>query len=230
MIKSKELTQIIIAILIMSLVLSFVNLLAIPSTLDGKAYLEMLGYSAIIILVTIFAKKLSASNRGIEIEHKILGLKRWGIYARSYFKKAIPIGAILPLLLSILSQGYVKAFTFLQFDAKPLITKKIKKKSQDTHSEIEEIDLGMIAYWGLIATLALAIIADYLNYNLLAKYSFYYAIWNLIPFGQLDGMKILMASGEPIHQSSPRGSTKLTAILYFWSLILLVITGLIIFL
>jgi len=224
MFSKKESWSIITAIILMTIIASLSGLIANWNSSALGFITKVLIFSAIIITTSIFAKKAAAYIRHIEIEHQILQLQRFGIYKRAHFKKPIPLGIIFPLLLSVISSGFVKCFTLLQFDSKALPTKVVKARGFYRYSEIMERDLAQISFWGLMAVLGIAILADLFTLPDLAKLSIYYSIWNLIPFGQLDGNKIF-------HGSAPL-ETNLMFIpppLYFFSVILLVIAGLIVF-
>jgi hypothetical protein len=81
-----------------------------------------------------------------------------------------------------------------------------------------EWDLAVIGFFGILGVIILSIIANLLNIPELARFAVYYCIWNLVPFGQLDGLKILM--GSP----GLGASTKVFAPLYLLSWIITLIT------
>ena len=129
---------------------------------------------------------------------------------------------MIPLLLSFLSAGSIKMFTFLQFESKPLTEKAIKKRGKETWKEIMEWDLGLIAFYGIIALLALSLIANGIGAISLAKYTIFFAIWNLVPFGQLDGTKIFFGSRP--------GTIIPLPLLYLLTLVLTaIVTGIVLF-
>lgn len=144
----------------------------------------------------MLAKNLTALHFNIEIQHQLWHLQRYGWYERSYFKKPFPIGIILPFLLVWLSypSGFLKCFTFLQFKARPSITRVSKKTGIYRFSELTELDLAWIGASGIFACLALAIIASLFNLPNLALFSSIFSIWNLLPISQLDGSKIFFGS------------------------------------
>jgi len=187
MFAKKEVIWIIIAVLIGGF--------AIGLSSQLKPSLIGLLWAAIIILVSVIAKKIAAPVYNIKIEHKAWGWKRWGWYERSQFKKPIPLGIILPFFLSVLSLGIIKPLTLLQFDAENLTQKRVlRKRGAYRYSEINESDLAFTSAWGFWALIALAIIGNILNQPELTKYSVYYGIWNLIPLSNLDGIKLFFGS------------------------------------
>lgn len=188
MFKLKELAHIFIVILLFAFIISF---------LEGiNAYLIALLLAAIILFVNILSKKLLAFFLELEIEQKIWHFQRWGLYERSHFKKPIPIGIILPFLLSWISYpiGFIKMLTFLQFEPKPTSARKAKRHGLYRFSEMTEWHIAAIAGIGIFANLVLAIIAYIAGFPDLARYSIYFSVWNMLPIGQLDGTKILFGS------------------------------------
>jgi hypothetical protein len=155
----------------------------------------------LIIFTSVTVKKLKAPSFSIKIEHKIWEFQRWGLYERSRFKKPVPMGLIFPFFLGIFSLGYLKPFVFLQFDFEDDLNRR--KLSQKGYKRavrkdyLNQEDYGYTSAWGFYAVLFLAIIGGSLSfqYNLefgadLAKFSIYYGLWNLVPFGQLDGSRL----------------------------------------
>lgn len=187
MFTTKEISWIIIAILIMGFIIS------LPKLSISSPYVFLT--AAIIILTSVLTKKIASSHYSIKIEHRIWSFKRWGWYERSKFKKPIPIGLILPFFVSFLSLGIIKILTLLQFDAKNLPKKRVlKKRGAHRYSEINESDLAFTSAWGFWALIVLAIIGYLINQPELTKYSVYYGIWNLIPISNLDGSKLFFGS------------------------------------
>ena len=203
---------IVIAIILMSLII----------ILHEKSlnFLWITIVSALTVLVSVFCKKLTAKIIDIKIEHKIWIFQRWWIGKSSHLKNPVPTGVIIPAILSLISNGFITCFSLLQFESKALPGKAVKKYGTKRFSEIMDWDLCMIGFYGILGLLFLSIIAKIFpftlsgfNLMLLSKYSFYYAIWNLLPISSLDGAKMFFGSSR----------------LYIFTLILTTITGLIIF-
>ena len=187
MFTTKEVIWVLIAILIGGFVIGLSSSLR-PSLIG-------LLWVAIIILVSVTAKKITAPIYSLKIEHKVWGWQRWGWYERSEFKKPMPLGIIFPFFISVLSLGIIKPLTLLQFDAENLTKSRVlKKRGTYRYSEINEGDLAFTAAWGFWALLLLSIIALLIKQPELMRYSIYYGLWNLIPFGQLDGSKLFFGS------------------------------------
>jgi hypothetical protein len=188
MFKLKELAHILLVLILFAFIISF---------LQGiNAYLIALAFAASILFVNIISKKLLAAHFDCTIEQKIWHFQRWGLYERSKFKKAIPIGIILPFLLSWISYptGFIRMLTFLQFEPKPTAAKAAKRHGLYRFSEMTEWQIAAIAGIGIFANFVLAVIAYLVGYPDLARYSIYFSVWNMIPLGQLDGCKILFGS------------------------------------
>jgi hypothetical protein len=212
MFKKRELLLIAFGILVMALVLMFQK-----NILLTEKFADYLIISLIVIFTSILAKKITARIIDTNLEISILEFQRYWITRKSYLKKPLPAGILLPILLSFLSAGYVKFLAFFQFSAEALPSKVTKKYGSRRFSTVTEWDYSLICFYSLVAVWLLAIIASLLASKLspnlpfaeLAKYAFYYSLCNLIPLGQLDGLKLLMGS-KP---------------LYIFSFILLVLTG-----
>lgn len=203
MFTKKELTWIIIAIIILTFVIG-ISANIQEKTAEVSLIVPLIS-STLIILTTTITKKLVSPIFNIEIEHKIWEFKRYGIYKRAYLKKPFPIGLILPVSLSLISLGFIKFMALLQFDFKNIPSKRILKQRGYARSvrkeEINDSDIGLTAAWGFYSLFLLAIISSILGISTniaifpeLAKYSIYYGLWNLIPFGQLDGSKLFFGS------------------------------------
>jgi len=193
MFKLKEALHIIIAAILFAFVISFL------SGLD--AFLISLLVAFIILAVNILAKKITAHYLETEIEHKIWHFQRYGFYDRSYFRKPIPAGILLPFIAVWLSYpyGFLKVLTFLQFDPKASSARVAKRHGLYRYSELTEFHIAAIAASGIFATLILAVISyffgGYADWILtLTSFSVYYSLWNLIPISQLDGCKLFFGS------------------------------------
>ncbi len=193
MLKLNELINILIAIILFAFVINFLK--------DFASFLSALLIAFIILAVNVLSKKLIAYYLEAEIEQKILHFQRWGWYKRSYFKKPIPIGIILPFALVWFSYpaGFLKMLTFLQFDVSPTSGRAAKRHGLYRFTEMTEWHIASIAGIGIFMNLVLAALAYFLGgyanwIPILGKFSIYYAIWNLLPLGQLDGSKIFFGS------------------------------------
>lgn len=154
----------------------------------------------IIILTTIITKKIAANRFCIKIEHSLFKFERWGWYRRSYLKKPFPMGLVLPFGLAFFTLSFIKPLTFFQFDAENNLRKRLQRKRgniNDRRIEINESDLGFTAAWGFYSLIVVSIIGIILSFRELALYPLYYILWNMIPWQNLDGIKLFF--GSPIN-------------------------------
>jgi len=214
MITKKEYIPIIVSIALFTLLLTYSK--SIFSFEKIPVYFLI---SVIIIFTSIIAKKITAKKINVEIEHKIWEFQRYGIGKGSHLKYPILAGFFLPAILAVISGGFIKFLTFLEFNSKELPGKATKRFGIKRFSTMLEWDDARIAFYGLLAVMALAILAKFFisvqafPFFEFSKYVLYFAIYNIVPFSTLDGMKILMGSRP----------------LYVLSLGLLILTGLIVF-
>ena len=195
MFTKKELTWMIIVIIIFEFViaLGYKNSFLILDLSRPEKFLVPI----LIIFITVIAKKLAAPHYSIKIEHSGWKIQRFGYYSRSYFKKPFPIGIVLPFFLAFFTLGFIKPLTFLQFDAEDDYRKRIQKKYGDTKFRklhINESDLNLTAFWGFFSLTGLSIIGIILGFRELALYPIYYSFWNLVPYENLDGLKMFLGN------------------------------------
>ena len=180
MFKSDELIHILLAVLIISFVIG----LAINS------FLTAVVFAIIILFANILAKKAMAYFLDCGIKIKIWYMQRYGIYERSKFKYPVPMGVILPFIISILSIGQIVWLAVTEFEIYPLKSRASKKIGLYRFSELTESHINQIASCGIVANLALAILAYLYGSPSLARYSIYFASFNMLPISNLDGSKI----------------------------------------
>jgi len=205
--EKKEVSIIIITIVLMSLILLLHE--------KSSNFLWIAIISAIIILVSVFCKKLTAKIIDIKIEHKFWQVERVWFGKGRHLKNPVPAGIITPALFPLLPYLKWVCFSFLQFESKALPGKAVKKYGTKRFSSVTEFDLSMISFYGILGVLIISILAKLtttsfpsLQLILLSKYSLYYAIWNILPISQLDGAKLFFGSSR----------------LFFFTLILLAIS------
>ena len=196
--------EIVIAFIVI-IIGAFISFIPVIPTDNIQEILAGLIIFAIIIAVNFTAKKLAAQRYSIRIEHKFWEIYRFGFYEGYHFKKPIPLGVILPFFFAILSLGYIKPFTFFQFEAVDVPNKRIVKqvgwKKALRKDYMGDYDLAYTSAWGFYALLGVAVIAtavykflDFSYSHDLLKYSVFYGFWNLLPLGQLDGSKVFFGA------------------------------------
>jgi Zn-dependent protease len=187
MLKQKELTAVLVASLVLALVAT-VRSLASPQ--GFLTFIYTLVSIIIIILLNIFAKKMTASYYQSEIETRIWKIKRYGFKPRKYFKSPFLAGVFVPLALGILTLGNLIWMAVLVFDVKPKVSRAARRHSYYTFSAMTEWHLALIAASGIAINLVLAVIGYLINQPEFAKLNIFYAFFNLLPISDLDGNKI----------------------------------------
>jgi hypothetical protein len=176
---------IIIVVLSLSLVLS-------SDLIDNwKIIFTTLFAVSLVVLLNVFAKKITAYFLDSEIEMKIWEIGRFGGN-----KKPFLLGAFLPLISKIILFPF-KNFVWmasLVFDVKPKTYRAAKRFGLYTFSDVTEYEFGLIAASGILINLVLSAIGYFSGFPLLARLSMYYAFFNILPLSELDGNKILFGS------------------------------------
>lgn len=188
MFNGKELLIIVIALLVLAYSVSLVDL--------NMFFINLL-LIAIIVAISLIAKKMTARHYETDIKVKFWGVQQFGLRENWKFKQPFPVGIFLPIILSFASYGHFYWLAALQFDEKPLPGRRAKRHGYYSFSELTEWHIGLIAASGVIACLIAAVIAYFIDYPYFmnfAKLSFLYAVYSLLPFGKLDGTKIFFGS------------------------------------
>ncbi len=147
-----------------------------------------------VILVNILAKKIAGFYFGSSIESRIWEVERFGFKPHHHFRKPLPAGLLFPIIFSVLSFGYVVWMAPLVFDIKAKVYKAARRYGIYTFSEISEWHIGLIAVAGIVANLFFAIIGYLIGFEDFARLNVYFAFFNMLPFSDLDGNKILFGS------------------------------------
>jgi len=84
------------------------------------------------------AKKIAAFYLDSEIEIRLWELKRYWYRKHDYFKKPIPAGAFMPLIVTVLTYGYTTWLAPLVFEVKPTIYRAARRWGLYTFSEMTE--------------------------------------------------------------------------------------------
>lgn len=172
------------------IVLAFVIALTDLKTLFFTALI----YITIIILLNIFTKKLMGEYLDTEVEIKAWEMKRYWFRKHDYFKKPIPIGLILPIVLKVITAGFLNWTASLSYDVKAKIYRKAKRHGLYAFTDISEAQIGVIAGVALIINLIAALIGYLIGFPDFAKLSLAFVFFSLIPLSELDGNKIFFGS------------------------------------
>jgi len=168
--KQLEFLHIISAILILTVAAGFS--LIVKSELEKLAQVFL--FSIIIIIISVLAKKIISYSLDADVEHEIWQMQNFGLTKNFQTKKPIPIGAIFPLLLSVLSLGIIKFSAILTYETRALKYRASKRFGPFSYTEMTDRHNAIIGASSTVALLILSIIAYLLpgtNLEYLAKLS-----------------------------------------------------------
>ncbi len=197
--KSNEIGHILIAIIILTLAAGLESIIAS----QWEKLILIFAFSAIIILIAVFTKKLAAYLLDSDIEHEIWNISPsslnlgWHILSgkkSAPFKKPLPIGFLLPLLISIIFLGTIKLTTLLTYETRALKYRASKRFGFYSYTSMTDLHNGLIGAAGTISLLIIAALAYLTDLGELAKLSIYYTFWNILPISKLDGAQIFFGS------------------------------------
>ena len=191
--ESREFSHIVLAILVLSAVQGF----AFVIESDWSMFAVIFAFSAITIIVSIVAKKLTAYSLDADVEHEIWGVQHIGFSKSSKLKQPIPAGFIFPIFFSIFSLGIVKLSSILTYEARALKYRASKRFGPSSYTEMTEWHNALIGAGGVVALIFAAVVFYFVpssNLEILSKVMLYYAFWNLIPISKLDGAQIFFGS------------------------------------
>jgi len=185
--KFNEFLHLAIVIMVLAFSVSLKNLNTIK-------FLYSILFFVIIFFVYIAAKKAAAYYLQASVETRIWSFQRYGIKERSYFKTPIPAGIILPFVLSILSLGNFYWLASTQSEITARKSRVIKKHDFYSFSEMTEFHIGLIPAAGIFACLILAFVSYFIGQGELGRLAIFFASFNMIPLGNLDGTKTFFGS------------------------------------
>ena len=186
MLNLKEVSSIIIATLIIGI------------TINLFKGIEALLYTILavfcVVLVNILAKKIASFYLDSEIEVGLWKIERYGFKPSQYFKKAIHVGIILPILVSLVSLGNVLWMASLIFEVKPKIYGSAKRHGLYSYSEMTEDHIGLMAAAGVAANLVFAVVGYLLGFTEFSRLNIFFAFFNMLPLSDLDGNKVFFGN------------------------------------
>ncbi|HIG52359.1 hypothetical protein CXT76_00270 [Candidatus Parvarchaeota archaeon] len=193
--KKKEIIHIFLAILVLTIVISFSKLIEQNYNDLGIYFLFALG----IISINICAKKLMARTLDSDVTHEIWRFSRFGFKPDQHFKKGISAGVIFPLVFTAFSLGMLKVMTLLTYNTKILKRRAAKRFGLYSFTEMTDWHTSLIGGAGILATLLIAFLGYWLPLpaelgDIIFKTASYYAFFNLVPFSKLDGSQIFFGS------------------------------------
>lgn len=147
----------------------------------------------IIISANVLIKKIVGYFLEIDVKTKFWSWYQFGFRKDAHFKKPVPM-LWLPLLLSLITNGFLQWLGILEFDIKPKTERVAKRHGLYRFTQLTEWHIAWIATWGIILNFILAIIGYIAGFELFTKLSIYFIAWSIIPIAGLDGSKIFFSS------------------------------------
>ncbi|PIN93014.1 hypothetical protein COU54_04650 [Candidatus Pacearchaeota archaeon CG10_big_fil_rev_8_21_14_0_10_31_24] len=192
---SSELIPILIAIITLTIIISFKDLFSQNLSNLSKYFLS----SIIIILIAVFSKKISANFLELNVTHKTWFVSRWGHKIQDTLKTPAPFGIILPLILSLFSLGSIKLMTLLTYETTQKSQRNVKMfQHVAPYTEQTDFHIMLVGASSIVSLLILSLILFLIPSNstllMLGKFSTFYALSNLMPFSRLDGAHIFYGS------------------------------------
>ncbi len=180
----------IVSVVAVGIVLAF----TISLLKSWTAFFIALGAILLVMVLNITAKKLASYYFDSEINIKIWEIERGGYRSSWRFKRSFPAGVFFPILLTGITAGYATWLAPLVFDIKAKVYRAAKRHGVYSFSEMTEFHIGLIAAAGIAINLIVAIIGYFLGFPLFSKLNIYYALFNMIPWADLDGNKIFFGN------------------------------------
>jgi len=188
--KEKELINIILAIILLSLIISMDRLLNFDFFYLGTGLL----FAFIIISIYVSSRKLMASWLDASVEHHLWKIRRYGFAPKRHFKRPFQ-ASIIPLVVSIITAGFLKPMTLLMFETSALKRRAAKRHGYYSYTEMTDFHTALIGASGIVSVLILSLISYWIPaLEELARMSAFFALWNLIPISKLDGSQIYFGS------------------------------------
>ncbi len=169
-------------------------------------WLKTIIISLIALLIHILAHKFIAFKSHAIIEFRTWSIQRYGIRKSSTYpiKTAgfsipfLPIGIILSLLVIFLSAGKgifaaVESFIITDVKTEKRISRRLSEYSP-RFIELTETEIALISLIAPIVSTLLAVIFLNTPFHKFGLINMYIAIYSMLPFPGLDGIKILFGS------------------------------------
>ncbi len=188
--KLSELTNIFAAVLILTIVIGFSEIIKSQWSEFAKAFL----FAVVIITVAVSAKKLMAYLLDSDVEHRIWSASRYWFRPQQHLSKEVPLGIVFPLFISLFTLGVGKVMTLLTYETKALKVRAAKRFGYYSFTEMTEFHNGLIGAAGIVGVLLVSFVSYFPGLELLSKMAAYYAFFNMIPIANLDGAQIFFGS------------------------------------
>ncbi len=149
-----------------------------------------------VIIINVFAKKITSFYLDADTEIKFWKLEAVGWRKRRHLKRPFLIGVFMPLLMKLILLP-VQGLTWmasLEFEVKPKTYRAARRHGLYTFSEMTERHIGYIAAAGIFANMIFAVIGYLIGFTEFSRLNIYYALFNLLPISNLDGNKIFFGN------------------------------------
>ena len=193
--KAAEISNVLIALIVLASLITAPALFDKPAPTIPESFL----FAFIILLIAICSKKAIAFALESDVEHQLWTIERWGLHKQDQFKKPLPLGIILPIIVSLFSFGSTRLMTLLTYETTPKKTRAVRAfghTKKYTYVSMTDWHNALIGAAGTLSVLLVALIAYILPWNAepLARLATFYAFSNLLPFSKLDGTQIFFGS------------------------------------
>ncbi len=149
-----------------------------------------------IIIINVLAKKIAGYYLETDVEVKFWEVYWFGFKKHQHFKNPFPLGAFLPLISKLILlplNGFIWMASLI-FEVKPKVYRAARKHGLYNFSGMSVSHIGYIAAAGILANLIFAVIGYLVGFTDFARFSVYYALFNMIPISNLDGNKIFFGN------------------------------------
>jgi hypothetical protein len=163
-------------------------------------WLRLAILSAIILIIYQVVHKSVAKNYGCKSTFTIWGIKRFWFTKRAKIEnlrifgmklKSIKIGIILPLLISLFSNGLLKFCAIGSSEISEIKLSRMKRPFK----QVTDFEIAIIHFSGPLAVILVALLLNsFPGFSDLVKISYYIAIFAMLPLAGLDGTKIFFGS------------------------------------
>lgn len=185
MLSKKEIGTLILTTIVLALTISFLKI---------ETLIPILLAIFLVLVLNVAAKKVAAFYLESEIEVKPWQMERYGFKKHHYFKKPVPIGIFLPIIVALVSLGRLLWMASMVFDVKPRVYRAAKRHGLYSFSEMTEAHIGLIAAAGIVINLVAAVFGYFLGFPIFARLNVLYVFFNMLPLSDLDGNKIFFGN------------------------------------
>lgn len=194
----KERNYILVSIIVLSLVFGFNDKSDLFSASNWLInFLLVIIAVSVSVLLGYVAIKKAAEKIGCETEYEIWSVKRWGFEPEKKFKKkfSLPLGVILPLLITLLSNGLGY---FPVVGSHKLTEDKIKRVGK-IFSKLTGYERTIILLSSTLTYLVLFFLFLFLSrfgidFSVFIRVNMWLALFSLLPLPNLDGAEMLFGS------------------------------------